>query len=1488
MTPWVGYAYEVECSDFGCGTAFPECDCMTFDVNYNGGDGLGSAPTVPTSCTYGTTCLAPENTFYRADYQFSHWACKLPNGSECSKAIYYVGEDISQAIVSTEESITLTAAWVPANAFTIQYNTFGGVLSTEAVNKKTSCTETSETLVLPTATEITRANSTFKGWKNAKTNQMVTEIPAGTCNSEFVLEAQWSCNTGFASNADATACDAIVYNITYNLNGGTNNSSNPLTYKITDDDIVFVAPTRANSKFEGWFSDSMFTTAKTQITKGSTGDQAVYAKWSCNDGYTSNADNTACLANTITIAYDESKGAEISNGTCTYGETFTIADATSRTGYTFARWKLANGTLVDGGTQIVCNNTTLGVVNGTTNAVVAQWTANQYVVSYECDSSDPESLSPAPENISYDSEYTVLASHCAKKGYTFTGWTVSDTDTVVNPGDKFVWNYTSNKTLTARWSINSYKCESGEYLAAGATSCSECEAGSYCVGGTYDYSAVQTQGKSTCGTNSYSDAGAGSCTDCATDYTNSDDHAGIASCKITCPAGTYVAEAGKGCVSVETGYYGLGGTVGQDDTLARTQCPEDYREGSAATQESDCMGSCTVACSGNAVCPENSIDCTHDSSVVSRGTHTHGNQSCNAVVVECPVSGFGCAAGYNKTSEGCIAGDMNAITYNLDGGKINGGKVESCNVESSTIVLPTDVTKIGYTFDGWYDANGEEVEQIEQGTCIAPITLTARWSINSYKCESGEYLAAGATSCSECEAGSYCVGGTYDYSAVQTQGISQCPEGFGMGGTGLTSESACVGGCTVSCEQQTCPDNSTNCVHGNEVATGTMTYGNQECSATAPECSMTFDCKTGYNKVDESCIAGDMNAITYNLDGGKINGGKVESCNVESSTIVLPTDVTKIGYTFDGWYDANGEEVEQIEQGTCLAPITLTARWTACTPCKAGTGASCELSVVNNKCVYTTKCEDNYYNEHGAGTSTPSCESCVKSCSDNSNGFTLGDYNVCEGGTAELCYRNCVVGDVLNAYAVSGTLAANGTSSCIATSCVSNSYLTGGKCTNCDTGYVAPNGNTGGVASCTKSCEVLCSGEASCPSNATCEYDTTYKTSGTQVQGGKCSATAVKCPMIEFECNNGYRKTADGKSCERAEYQIVYNLDGGTNFVGAPQKYTAGTGAIVEGTPRYAGRVFEAWCLDAAKTNCNDMVVISETATGDVNLWVKWSQCPAGYYCDGVKSQCPPSHPESVAGAYSVQDCYKKCEERIEGNTVAAPVADKAYYAKQCEYNAATACKPGYHMVDGRCAECPYDKNILTYKKGCEVESCVSGYHPNANKCESDIISCVAPNAIAAQREWDSVKKAYGACTITKCATDYRLALNVCVPSKEVCEVPNGIGIREWNDDKNAWDECVVTSCNPGYTNDRSLTNEGWKQCGRCNNAFSANGELAVSSYVRECEIATCLYQGELYTLENNECRLICDDYSDETGRRYWDSKRKKCVHECGMGYINW
>jgi len=100
----------------------------------------------------------------------------------------------------------------------------------------------------------------------------------------------------------------------------------------------------------------------------------------------------------------------------------------------------------------------------------------------------------------------------------------------------------------------------------------------------------------------------------------------------------------------------------------------------------------------------------------------------------------------------------------------------------------------------------------------------------------------------------------------------------------------------------------------------------------------------------------------------------------------------------------------------------------------------------------------------------------------------------------------------------------------------------------------------------------------------------------------------------------------------------------------------------------------------------------------------------------------------------------------------------------------------------------------------------------------------------------------------------------------------------------------VATSCDPGYTTDPAETNERTKPCGQCKNKFSVLGEVAVSSYVRECEIASCLYQGELYNLDNNECVPICDinGYEDETGTMKWNKVTKKCERTCKSGYSMW
>lgn len=70
----------------------------------------------------------------------------------------------------------------------------------------------------------------------------------------------------------------IVYDITYNLDGGTN-GANPATYTIETATITLADATKEGFTFLGWFSDAELTTEVTEIPLGSTGDVALYAGW---------------------------------------------------------------------------------------------------------------------------------------------------------------------------------------------------------------------------------------------------------------------------------------------------------------------------------------------------------------------------------------------------------------------------------------------------------------------------------------------------------------------------------------------------------------------------------------------------------------------------------------------------------------------------------------------------------------------------------------------------------------------------------------------------------------------------------------------------------------------------------------------------------------------------------------------------------------------------------------------------------------------------------------------------------------------------------------------------------------------------------------------------------------------------------------------------------------------------------------------------------
>jgi len=311
----------------------------------------------------------------------------------------------------------------------------------------------------------------------------------------------------------------------------------------------------------------------------------------------------------------------------------------------------------------------------------------------------------------------------------------------------------------------------------------------------------------------------------------------------------------------------------------------------------------------------------------------------------------------------------------------------------------------------------------------------------------------------------------------------------------------------------------------------------------------------------------------------------------------------------------------------------------------------------------------------------------------------------------------------------------------------------------------------------------------------------------------------------------------------------------------------------------------------------------------------KCVECPAG-------NICTPDNPEpqscamltngeytlSAPGSQQITDCYKKCESFDIKNGTTVVVYDTVNHPAKCEFVCTstsgnpgeivdltcreTACNYNFEMIGGVCVPCNREFAIEYNANGnCVVETCASGYHPNGQSCEPNVIECTAPHATAATRTWNHKKNAFDECILTGCESGYHLAANACQIDEQTCEIKNGVGIRKWNHTDDEWDECVATKCNPGYTMDNSLTNERWEQCGRCNNTYAENGETAVSSWVDECEIASCMYQGEKYVLVNNECLFICPSISvadDGTGSQHWDDDTKKCVRECQPGYMQW
>lgn len=365
------------------------------------------------------------------------------------------------------------------------------------------------------------------------------------------------------------------------------------------------------------------------------------------------------------------------------------------------------------------------------------------------------------------------------------------------------------------------------------------------------------------------------------------------------------------------------------------------------------------------------------------------------------------------------------------------------------------------------------------------------------------------------------------------------------------------------------------------------------------------------------------------------------------------------------------------------------------------------------------------------------------------------------------------------------------------------------------------------------------------------------------------------------------------------DYTITYkpNYDGATE-PDVTQSVTYGATFTTKpaGTFHRPGYEMSGWSEPFTQMNHQ----YAYNIVGDTSLNAQWEMCATGTYSGATQcTNCPDEYPLSVAGASAIEQCYKNCS--VPCTTVACPANSTCtqtntmydgteYYGGTCNAVPQNCeiteiiCDAGFYLNGTVCEPCPEDYSSAPGSVGldaCFLAACPTGQHIAHGACEYDVIGCDAPYAATATRIWNPTLGAYGSCQIQECEDGYHVASNACVPNDQLCNVANGRGERAWNGTQ--WGNCVVTECDPGFEPNASNT-----ACGRCGNYMGADGQPAVSSYIAGCEIATCMYQGQKYALENGECRPICETASDDTGSKHWDNATKKCVRTCNPGYKMW
>ena len=311
-------------------TLYAQWTANKYTVKFDSNGGSDDALT-EIKATYDVEFELPENNFTKIGYTFAGWNTK----EDGSGTDYKAKSNVKNLTDENGATVTLYAKWTERGTHNIVYELNGG---SHIDTQKEQFKETDE-VTLGTAE---RTGYTFGGWYEAENfnGTAIESWNAGEKTADVTLYAKWTANTytvkfdangeyatgtmteqtftygtsqalnenkftrtgynfaGWATSADGKVAyndkqdysigtedvtlyakwTAIVYSITYELDGGANAEGNPANY-IIEDSIILKAPTRDGFTFVCWYSDR---SKKTEIAKGSTGDIVLQAVWKDN------------------------------------------------------------------------------------------------------------------------------------------------------------------------------------------------------------------------------------------------------------------------------------------------------------------------------------------------------------------------------------------------------------------------------------------------------------------------------------------------------------------------------------------------------------------------------------------------------------------------------------------------------------------------------------------------------------------------------------------------------------------------------------------------------------------------------------------------------------------------------------------------------------------------------------------------------------------------------------------------------------------------------------------------------------------------------------------------------------------------------------------------------------------------------------------------------------------------------------------------------